>query len=261
MSEAPHPLRDSALARLAGVTHGFFTRRGGVSGGIYDSLNCGFGSDDDPDSVRANRARAVAALGHAPRDIATAFQVHGDHVVDVETAWAPRAGPKADGMVTTVRGVPIGIMTADCAPVLFADAEAGVIGAAHAGWHGAIAGVVASTVGRMVARGAKRGRILAAVGPCIGPASYEVGSEFPEPFLAEDAENRRFFRPAARAGHHLFDLGAFVKETLDTLGLASTAIIERDTCAEADHFFSYRRTCHGGGTDYGRNLSMIMLEE
>ena len=261
MTEPPAPLSTPALSGLPGIAHGFYARRGGVSTGIYASLNCGYGSGDDPEAVRANRERAVAALGHKAGEIATAYQVHGRRVVTVDAPWAPRAGPEADGMVTARRGLPLGILTADCAPVLFADSAAGIVGAAHAGWRGAIAGIVEETVAAMTAKGAQAGRIHAAIGPCIGPKSYEVGAEFPQPFLDRDPGNGRFFRAAPRAGHYLFDLAGYVKRVLDGLGLARVSVLERDTCAEADGFFSYRRTCQDGGGDYGRNLSVIMVEE
>jgi len=261
MSVPPVPLSAPAISGLPGVAHGFFSRRGGVSTGLYDSLNGGYGSRDDPAAVRENRERAVAALGQEAGEVATAYQVHSRRVVAVEAPWAPGAGPEADGMVTARRGVPLGILTADCAPVLFADAEAGIVGAAHAGWRGAAAGIVEATVAAMTAAGARPDHIVAAIGPMIGPDSYEVGAEFPQPFLDRDAENARFFRPAPRAGHYLFDLPSYVKQVLDRLGLAGVSVLARDTCAEADDFFSYRRTCHEGGGDYGRNLSLIMLEK
>ncbi|MCP4330941.1 MAG: peptidoglycan editing factor PgeF [Alphaproteobacteria bacterium] len=261
MSEAPEPLVAPALSEMDGVVHGFFPRRGGVSEGIYDSLNCGYGSNDDRGAVRENRGRAIRALGQDDCEAATAYQIHSNRVVEVEGAWEPGEGPRADGMVTVRRGLPIGILTADCAPVLFADAEAGVAGAAHAGWRGAVDGIVEATIDAMIARGARRERIGAAVGPCIGPQSYEVGSEFPRPFLDQDAANSRFFRPAARAGHYLFDLPGYVEYRLQRLDLARVSVVARDTCAEAGEFFSYRRTCHDGGGDYGRNLSLIMLRD
>ena len=261
MSERPAPLSAPALSGLPGIAHGFFSRRGGVSTGLYDSLNGGYGSRDDPAAVRENRERAVAALGHKAREVASAYQVHSRRVVAVEAPWAPRAGPEADGMVTARRGVPLGILTADCAPVLFADAAAGIVGAAHAGWRGAISGIIEETVAAMAARGARADRIHAAIGPAIGPESYEVGAEFPQPFLDRDAGNERFFRPAPRAGHYLFDLPGYVARVLEGLGLAGVSVLARDTYAEAGDFFSYRRTCHDGGGDYGRNLSLIMLED
>jgi YfiH family protein len=261
MSERPVPLSAPALSGLPGIAHGFFSRRGGVSTGIYDSLNGGYGSRDDRAAVRENRERAVAALGGEAGEVATAYQVHGRHVVAVEAPWAPGAGPKADGMVTDRPGVPLGILTADCAPVLFADAEAGIVGAAHAGWRGAVSGIIEETIATMVTLGARIEHIHAAVGPAIGPQSYEVGAEFPRPFLDHDDDNRHFFRPAPRAGHYLFDLPGFVMRVLDGLGLAGVSLVARDTCAEADGFFSYRRACHEGDGDYGRNLSLVMLEK
>jgi len=259
MSERAEMLRADGLSGFAGISHGFFSRRGGVSGGRYASLNCGYGSDDDRDAVRENRRRALATLGTEAQEVATPYQVHGVAVVAVDAPWAFADRPKADAMVTDRPGVPLGILTADCAPVLFADPENGVVAAAHAGWRGALAGVTTATVAAMAARGARRDRIGAAVGPCIQQHSYEVGPEFPGPFLEQDAGNTAFFRPADRPDHFLFDLSGYVAAGLRALGLARVDVVDRDTCAEANRFFSYRRTCHEGGGDYGRNLSAICL--
>lgn len=261
MSDRPAPILADSLSGLDGVRHGFFTRRGGVSEGIYDSLNCGYGSADERAAVGENRRRVLATLGRDGGEIATAYQVHGTDVVDVETPWVHEARPRADAMVTRRRGVALGILTADCAPVLFADSEAGVAGAAHAGWRGAVQGVAEQTVIAMTRLGAEPERICAAVGPCIGASSYEVGPEFPEPFLAQDRDNADFFRPAPRPGHFFFDLEGYLLRRLRRLGLASVVAVGRDTCAEGREFFSYRRTCHEGGGDYGRNLSVILLED
>lgn len=259
MSENPPVLHADPLARLSHVRHGFFTRRGGVSEGIYASLNCGPGSDDVLDRVAENQARAANRLGAAAGALVTLHQVHGVDVKAVEAPWPMTGRPRADGMVTTRPGVALGILTADCAPVLFADAEAGVIGAAHAGWRGALAGVVEATVHAMVRLGADARRIAAAVGPCIGGASYEVGPEFPAPFLLDDKASARFFTPARREGHFLFALADYVLARLARAGVGEAHALGRDTCAEADDFFSYRRTTLEGGRKYGRNLSAIML--
>ncbi|MGH6980123.1 MAG: peptidoglycan editing factor PgeF [Stellaceae bacterium] len=241
-----------------GIAHGFFTRDGGVSQGIYASLNCGWGSGDEPDAVAENRARAASSLGVAPDALATNNQVHGVTVVAVE--GAPRRGerPKADGMVTRRRGVALGILTADCAPVLFADAEAGVIGAAHAGWRGALGGVLDATVRAMIASGADAKRIRAGFGPAIAAASYEVGPEFPAPFLAQDSSQARFFVTLPN-GKFRFDLPGYVRNRLDGLGLAAVAGTGGDTAAEPERFFSYRRSRLAGEPDYGRLLSAIAL--
>jgi len=241
---------------LPGIAHGFFGRQGGVSGGIYASLNCGPGSGDDKDHVAENRRRVREAIGAGTLN--TLYQVHSPKVVTVTGPWEG-APPQADAMVTTTPGVALGILTADCAPVLLADAEAQVIGAAHAGWKGAIGGVVEATIVAMEALGAKRERIAAAVGPCISQANYEVGPEFIARFLAKDPANARFFLPSDRAEHHRFDLEGYVA---DRLRAASVDRIETSgacTYARDADFFSFRRTTHRGEKDYGREISAIVL--
>ena len=241
-----------------GTVHGFFTRAGGVSTGFYDSLNCGPGSGDAADSVAENRRRAAAYLGLAGDALRTCRQVHGTAVVTV-TAAPSAASPEADALVTRARGVALGVLTADCAPVLLLDAAAGVAGAAHAGWRGALAGVIEQTVAAMEALGAARGAIAAVVGPCIAQASYEVGPEFPKPFLDRDSGNRRFFAPGARPGHWQFDLAGYATARLAALGLASVTALGLDSHAESGRFFSYRRASHAGEPGYGRCLSVIAL--
>ncbi|MFI4986016.1 MAG: peptidoglycan editing factor PgeF [Alphaproteobacteria bacterium] len=253
------PLESAALAALPGLRHGFFTRQGGVSRGVYASLNCGLGSGDDAAAVRENRARAMAALALAGEALSTAHQVHSARVHVLEAPLPPEVRPRVDGLVTRRRGLALGVLAADCVPVLLADAEAAVAGAAHAGWRGALAGITDATVEAMVALGARRERICAAVGPCIGAASYEVGPEFPSPFLAADAANGAFFRPAARAGHYMFDLPAYVASRLGQLGLAAVDRLAHDTYEAPELFFSYRRSSHESATDYGRGLSAIAL--
>ncbi len=250
-------LTSQTLARRAGIRHGFFTRQGGVSTGIYAALNCGLGSRDDAEAVRENRSRAMAAMALPADALQTAYQVHGTTVLGIEASGPNRE--EADAMVTDLRGVALGILTADCAPVLFADAGAGVIGAAHAGWRGALAGVLASTVEAMEALGAARARIAAAVGPCIGRASYEVGPDFAAPFAAEDAENKQWFSAPNAAGRPHFDLEGYVASKLDALGLASVSVSGADTCADPARYFSYRRSFIAGEPDYGRALSSIAL--
>jgi polyphenol oxidase len=251
-------LTAALLDDIAGIRHGFFTRAGGVSEGVYTSLNCGLGSGDRPDHVLTNRARAMQRFDAEGSALATLYQVHSPTVVEVERPWAPGTAPKADGMVTARPGVALGILTADCAPVLLADRTAAVIGAAHAGWRGALGGVVEATVAAMARLGASPERIAAAVGPCIAQRSYEVGPEFPAPFIADDAANERFFVPAQRAGHFLFDLRGYVGERLHRAGVAQSTALDNDTLSEPA-FFSYRRACLNGETDYGRGLSAIML--
>ncbi len=246
-----------ALAALDGIRHGFFGRAGGVSGGVYASLNCGAGSADDAGDVAENRARAMAALGLPAASLTTLYQVHG---VEAVVARAPGRPPRrADAVVSAAPGVALGILTADCAPVLLADAEAGVVGAAHAGWRGALAGVLARAVAAMEGQGAVRGRIVAAVGPCIGRASYEVGPEFRARFEAADEGNARWFAAPAPGARPHFDLEGYVAAELAALGLARVTVTGADTCAEEERFFSYRRAVLGGEADYGRALSAIAL--
>ncbi|HEX6103827.1 MAG TPA: peptidoglycan editing factor PgeF [Alphaproteobacteria bacterium] len=244
-----------------GLAASFFTREGGVSGGLYAALNCGYGSGDDPEAVRENRRRAMDRLGLKPEALVTLYQIHSPTVVTVEEPWRPGESPKADGAVTNRRGLALGILTADCAPVLFADPEARVIGAAHAGWRGAFTGVLEETVAAMARLGAERSCIRAAIGPCIAQPSYEVGPEFHARFVEADARTARFFRPSTRAGHHLFDLAGYVHARLERLGLAAIGAAGADTAADPQRWFSYRRTTLAGEKDYGRLLSAIALED
>src|SRR5690242_7205762 len=255
----PPALTHGLLEVIPGIRHGFFTREGGVSVGVYKSLNCGAGSRDDRALVFKNRSRAMAALGIQPGRLATPYQVHGTKAVVVDTVWPVGQGPEADALVTDRRGIALGIGTADCGPILFADAEARVIGAAHAGWRGALNGVAEATVMSMEKLGAKRARIRAAVGPCIGPRSYEVGSEFPAPFVAIEPKAEQFFRPAPRERHFLFDLPGYVRSRLAAIGLGAVDVVGADTCADENRFFSYRRSVLRKEGDYGRGLSAIAL--
>jgi polyphenol oxidase len=242
------------------IRHAFFTRQeGGVSGGIYAALNCGFGSRDAPANVAENRAIAAAHLGVAADRLVSCHQVHGTRVVTVERAWRREENPRADGMVTATPGIALGILAADCAPLLFADPAARVIGAAHGGWRGALAGVAEATVAAMAALGARREHIRAAIGPCIAQQSYEVGPEFAATFAAADRASAGFFRPAERAGHWLFDLGGYIAHRLARLGLFAVERAPHDTAAEETLFFSYRRACRRGEADYGRGLAAIAL--
>jgi YfiH family protein len=241
------------------VRHAFFTRRGGVSGGPFASLNCGFGSRDNPVDVERNRTIAAAQLDLAPERLVNCHQIHGTDIVTVERPWPRAANPRADGMVTVVPGIALGVLAADCAPVLFADPDAGVVGAAHGGWRGALAGVAEATVGAMIALGARAERIRAGIGPCIGQPSYEVGPEFAARFAAEDPESPAFFAPATRPGHFLFDLPGYIAARLGRLGLAAIERSAHDTAAEEELFFSYRRACLRGEADYGRGLAAITL--
>ncbi|MDP6590220.1 MAG: peptidoglycan editing factor PgeF [Alphaproteobacteria bacterium] len=253
-------IEHDALAAASGaVRHGFFTRAGGVSGGLYASLNCGYGSNDEYDAVRENRSRAAAALGLSADDLCSAYQIHGTAHVVVEKAWRHAQAPRADALVSNTAGVALGILTADCAPVLLADGDNRVIGAVHAGWRGALGGVLEAGVEGMRKLGARAANIGAVIGPTIGPDSYEVGAEFPAPFLAHDRAAEAFFRPARREAHYLFDLPGYVAHRLEALGLAEIARLGRDTYAEEEQFFSYRRNSLNGERDYGRLLAAIAL--
>lgn len=243
-----------------GIRHGFFTRKGGVSDGLFASLNCGFGSSDEPDKVAENRRRAAASLGVDGDRLVTCYQVHGAEVVAVETPWRREAAPRADGMVTARRGIALGVLAADCAPVLLADPVARIVGACHAGWRGAAGGVIDATIREMLRLGAEKTRLRAAVGPCIGKSSYEVGPEFPAPFLAEDPANADLFTPAKRAGHFLFDLAGYALGRLRRLGVAEAVAAGGDTAAEEARYFSYRRAFLRGERDYGRLVSAIVLD-
>jgi hypothetical protein len=248
------------LNRQDGMRHGFFSRHGGVSSGIYASLNCGLGSRDAPEAVLENRARAAAMLDLPGAKISTLYQVHGTAVVELDAPLAADARPQADAFVSKTPGVVLGILAADCAPVLFCDAHARVIGAAHAGWKGAVGGVLEATLAAMVRLGAKTERIAVGIGPCIGKQSYEVGPEFPAPFLALDPAASRFFSPSRSAGKFMFDLPGYVAARLEAAGIAEIEATGNDTCAESDRFFSYRRSCLRAEPDYGRGLSAIVLE-
>jgi YfiH family protein len=248
-----------SLKDLNGIRHGFLTRRGGVSEGLYASLNCGLGSKDDQDAVVENRARALRSAGLEPNSLSTAYQVHSAKVAVVEEDWNESERPQVDGLVTRTRGKTLGILTADCVPVLLADPQSGVIGAAHAGWKGAIGGVLQETVASMIRLGATKGRIRAGIGPSIAQKSYEVGPEFPQPFIDRDRANARFFTTAMRCRHFMFDLVGYVERELTALGLGGVAVAGNDTCAEADDFFSYRRTTLAKESDYGRQISLIGL--
>ncbi len=247
--------RSNSLSRLSSVTHGFFGRQGGVSEGLYASLNVGLGSDDDRKSVLENRRRIADSLHHDAH-LLTLYQIHSAEVVQVDSIWKEDHMPQADAMVTDKPHVILGILTADCVPVLLADASNRVIGAAHAGWKGAIGGVLENTIQQMHTLGATE--ITAAIGPCIQQASYEVDTGFRQRFLDDHAENASFFDPG-RDGHYHFDLPGYVKMRLQRAGIQSIDAIKHDTYLEGERYFSYRRSCHRSEPDYGRHLSGIML--
>ena len=253
------PVEAAALA-LPGVTHAFFTRHGGVSTGIYAGLNTGTGSADDRAAVLENRARAARHLGVGLERLVTPYQVHGTDAVVVEEPWAPGMGPKADALVTRRPGIAIGVGTADCGPVLFADKEAQVVAAAHAGWKGALAGILESTVGVMERLGASRSRIVAVLGPTISAAAYEVGPEFAPRFTEADPQNDRYFTPSERAGHAHFDLPAYIVARLERAGIARAESLGLCTYSDEARFFSFRRSTHRKEPDYGRLLAAIAVD-
>ncbi|PJG48181.1 polyphenol oxidase [Sphingobium sp. LB126] len=242
---------------LGDVKHGFAGRRGGVSTGVHAGLNVGLGSADEREAVLRNRDLARDALLPGAT-LVTVHQVHSPDVVTVTAPIPEDDRPSADAMVTDRPGLILGILTADCVPVLFADIQAGVVGAAHAGWKGAIGGVTDRTIAAMEALGAVRGRIVTAIGPCIGRASYEVTLDFAARFAAEDAENDRFFS-AGREGHCQFDIAAYVAARLAGAGIGRIEMLDEDTYSQPERFYSYRRSCHRGEPDYGRQISMIAL--
>ena len=249
------PLTAPGLVGLPSITHGFFTRRGGVSKGIYASLNCGQGSSDDAAAVRENRQRVAAHLDAAA--LVTANQVHSALAVVAEAAWGPSARPSADAIVTKRRGLAVGVLAADCAPVLIADAQAGVVAAAHAGWRGSLAGIIEAAIAAMERLGACKAHMRGAVGPCIGQAAYEVGPDLQREFLTRDAESARFFSPGAGARPH-FDLSGYTMLRLQRAGIAAEAI-GLCTFAHAEALFSYRRARADNEPDYGRQISAIVL--
>ena len=249
------PIRAPALG-LPGVAHAFFTREGGVSEGVYATLNGGVGSSDAPAHVAENRARMAAMLGVAPERLLVPYQVHSPDVVTVSAPWDER--PRCDGIVTATRGLGLGVTGADCGMILFADASAGVVGAAHAGWKGARDGVVEATVAAMVALGATASRVVAVLGPCIAQASYEVGPEFVAAF-GGDPEAARHFEPSRNPGRAMFNLHGYIGLRAKRAGVAEFVDLGHDTYADEARFFSYRRKTHRGEPDYGRLVSAIAL--
>ncbi len=254
----PHALTAGSL-RLPGVGHGFFTRIGGVSDGVYSSLNGGVGSRDAPGAVAENRARAAAALGVAPERLAVPYQIHSPDAIAISKPWARGERPRCDALVTGTAGLALGVTGADCGMILFADRRARVIGAAHAGWRGALGGVIEATVAAMEQIGAHRGDVVAALGPCIGRASYEVGPEFVAAFAAAGEDIARYFALSREAGHSMFDLNAYIAERAARAGIGAFEDLALDTYADEQRFFSYRRTTHRGEPDYGRLMSAIVL--
>jgi YfiH family protein len=244
---------------LPGIRHAFFTRQGGVSSGCYESLNGGTGSRDSPAKVAENRARMATALGIPAERLLTVYQTHSAHVVAAETPWPAAARPRADALVTRVPGLAIGVTTADCGPVLLADPEARVIGAAHAGWRGALTGVLEATVAAMERLGAAPTNMRAALGPLIRQGNYEVGPDLIDRFAAEDPTSKPFFAAGSRQGHSQFDLAGYIAARLKRAGVGQIEDLGRCTYADAKLFFSYRRATHRAESDYGRHISAIVL--
>lgn len=252
-------LQAGSLAGIDRLDHGFFTRLGGVSGGLYESLNCGVGSHDVPDAVRENRARVAQRLGATPDRLATVYQKHSNIAVVADGAWTPDTRPEADAVVTATPGLVVGIVTADCAPVLLCDPKARVVGAAHAGWRGALTGIVEATVEAMTGLGADPARILAAIGPAISQGAYEVGEDYKTRFLEADPGAEGFFAENETTGTPHFDLPAYVAHRLARAGVAEAQDLGLCTYDDEARLYSYRRSQHRGEEDYGRQISAIVL--
>jgi YfiH family protein len=247
------------LSAIPGLRHAFFSRAGGVSGGIYESLNAGIGSMDDAGNIAENRRRMAARLGVEPTRLLTAFQMHSPDVVVATVPWDTASRPRADAIVTATENLAIGVSAADCGPVLLVDPNARVIGAAHAGWKGALAGVLESTIAAMEGLGAECGGIVAAIGPLIRQHSYEVGAEFVDRFAQADPNHARFFIAGARHNHAMFDLAGFIRMRLENAGVLMIDDTGIDTYGD-ERFFSYRRSVHRSEPDYGRHVHAIVLE-
>jgi YfiH family protein len=247
------------LKPASSIRHGFFTREGGHSKGPFASLNCGFGSGDDKTTVARNRAIAGARLHVQESHLLTVWQFHGSDVIVADATWDSLAPPRGDAIVTATPGLAIAVLTADCAPILFADHEAGVIAAAHAGWKGALSGVSDATVVAMERIGARRERIIAVIGPTISQQNYEVGPDFSRAFIEQDAANAAFFAPSPRRNHHMFDLPRYLERRMTLTGVGRVANLDLCTYADEHSFFSYRRATHRHEHNYGRQISAIVL--
>ncbi|MFA6264977.1 MAG: peptidoglycan editing factor PgeF [Pseudolabrys sp.] len=252
-------LQSALIATLPGIRHAFFTRKGGVSQGVYDSLNGGVGSNDTPDHVAENRARMAQLLGVVPERFLTPYQIHSPDVVVADELWTADNRPRADAVVTRIPELAIGVSTADCGPLLFADDQARVIGAAHAGWRGAFTGVIEATIAAMEKLGASRDNISVALGPTISQSNYEVGPEFVARFVAADMDNMRFFTDAEREGHSMFDLTGYIGSRVQQAGIVNFEDLGLCTYAEPERFFSFRRATHRSEPDYGRHINAIAL--
>lgn len=246
------------LSSLPGISHGFFTRGGGVSEGIYASLNCGYGSGDAAEKVTQNRSRVAAEMGAS--GLCTVHQIHSAKAVVANDPWEHSDAPQADALVTNKPNIALGILTADCLPVLFADVKNGVAGAAHSGWKGAISGVLENTISKMCELGAELVHIKATIGPAISQKSYEVGAEFIKRFTSQHKDNERFFVKSENVGHYMFNLPGYASHRLESAGVAKINIIAQDTYFNDNEFFSYRRSCKRNEPAYGRQISVIMLK-
>lgn len=255
----PMTIEAPSLAGLPGIRHAFFTRAGGVSTGLYASLNGGMGSNDDPEAVRENRACMARALGLAPENLLACWQVHSPDAVLAAAPWTREEAPKADAIVTRTPGLGAAVSIADCGPVLFADPKARVVAAAHSGWKGAVGGVIGATVALMEAQGARRADIHAVIGPLIRQSSYEVGEDFVTRLLAQDRAHARFFAPADRPHHALFDLPGFIRLRLEEAGITMIEDLMLDTYTDEARFYSFRRATHRKEADYGRLIAAIAL--
>lgn len=247
------------LETLPKIKHGFFSREGGVSTGIYSSLNCGFGSKDLVNNVTENRNRVLLEMGMQNGSLLTCNQIHSPNALTIKKPWTIKNTPKADGMVTSIPGLVLGILTADCAPVLFADAKLGIIGAAHAGWQGALSGILESTLTEMANLGSCYDDIHVAIGPCISVDSYEVGPEFLKRFLHSSPENSKHFMPSVKEDHYMFDLTSYIESRLQNAGINEIYQTGYDTCRDKSLFYSFRRSILREETDYGRGLSVISI--
>jgi YfiH family protein len=258
-SQQPEPVISANLKPGNSIKHGFFTRTGGVSDGIYAGLNVGIGSNDDPQKVATNRSRVASHFAQKPENLVTPYQIHSPEALVINGPFTGER-PKADAVVTKTSGVIAGILTADCGPVLFADANAGVVGAAHAGWQGAVGGILESTIEKMEYLGAKKADIVAVLGPTISQKNYEVGPEFVERLLSLDSENSQWLLPSSKPGHAQFDLPGYIINRLNGIGIAASWT-GHCTYEDEERFFSYRRTTHRAEPDYGRQISAICISE
>jgi YfiH family protein len=258
MTLLPIPIRHDLL-KSETIAHGFFTRNGGVSPAPYNSLNMGQGSHDDAHNIRQNRALVAQSLGFKPENLSSLYQIHSNKVVEISTPISIDNRPQADAMVSNTKGILIGVLTADCAPILFMDEETSIVGAAHAGWRGAVSGIIENTIKAMVVKGARLSAIKAVIGPCIAMASYEVSLDFKFPILAKDQSFHKFFIESPKPDKIMFDLPGFCLEILRRSGIDHIDATHHDTCALEDQFFSYRRGILRGEPDYGRLISVIGL--